>query len=117
MATAWPGSLPTVSQRDGWEDSVSFGVVAFQPDGGPSITRRRFSYTPDTVRKTWWMTTAQVLTFREFVKDDLKSGSLPFTYTDELLGSSDFKFVPGSEPSISNLGPNLFSVSATLQRL
>lgn len=117
MAAAWPGSLPTVSQRDGWEDSVALGVVAFQPDVGPSITRRRTSYAPDTVRKTWWMSKAQVLTFRDFIKDDLKMGSLPFTYTDELLGSSDFKLVPGSEPSISNLGPDLFTVSVTLQRL
>lgn len=118
MATSWPSSLPAVSQRDGWEDSVSLGVVAFRPDVGPSITRRRTSYAPDTVRKTWWMTRAQVLTFRAFVRDDLKMGSLPFTYPDELLGEeADFKLVPDDEPSINNLGPDLFEVSVSLQRL
>jgi len=118
MATPWPATLPSISGRDGWRDSVGLGVVSFSPDTGPSMTRRRSSYVPDLVEKSWWMTRAQVLTFRAFLKDDLEMGSLPFTYFDELLqASADFKIAVGEAPSITNLGPDTFVVSVVLQRL
>lgn len=118
MANPWPGSLPCRPLVDGLDVEFPDGVIAFVPDVGPAITRRRTSYAPNVVQMRWRMTAAQVATFEEFFKDDLSMGSLPFTYVDDVTDSAaDYKFMPGSPPRYSRVAPGRFIVSATLQRL
>ena len=104
---------------DGLEVAMADALVSSQPEGGgPPITRRRYSYAPNTVQFRWKMSRAQVQTFEAFFRDDLKMGSLAFTYKDEVTDANgDFKFLASQPPRWSRAGPNLFFLSATAVRL
>lgn len=87
MAVAWPSGVPTAVRRDGVAVSGGNSRLAFEPDVGRPITRRRSSLDTEEYRIDFaaW-TAAQFVTFRDWVRDDLGGGALEFALTDPITG-------------------------------
>lgn len=76
----WPASLPQYVNRDGYQSGTGDGRVRSDTDAGIAKLRRRFSAVPRPLSVVMTMTRAQLATFRGFVEDDLKGGTLPFIF-------------------------------------
>lgn len=96
----WPDTVPYCARvPDGHEAVAVDGRVAFQPDVGPAIMRRR---TTAEVRR--WVITLVPLTqdefeaFRSFVRDDLSGGVEPFLFPVPGSGAvGRFQFAGGAD--------------------
>lgn len=76
----FPASLPQAMSREGFSRGYGDGRLQSQTDAGGGKSRRRFSYMPEPVKGAMVMTSAQLATFRTFVNDTLKGGTLPFYF-------------------------------------
>jgi len=115
MASAWPGTLPQKFLVDGYMEGVGDGLLEYQPDTGPSISRRRATAVPRPLSGNFEMTSAQIATLRTFFDTTLIGGSLPFTFPDPLTGATLLvKFQKGGIPKWAALGGDYFSVGMSL---
>lgn len=74
----WPASLPQHAERDGFGRSFGDGRLTTPTEAGLPRTRRRFSYAPEPLQCAFQMSKAQLSTFKAFVSETLKGGTLPF---------------------------------------
>ncbi len=61
-------------------------LISSQTSVGPAKVRRRSSSAVEPLSGSMNMTTAQLLTFRAFVKETIKDGALPFAFPDPVGG-------------------------------
>ena len=80
----WPASLPTLIPTDGYSDEVERNVISFQPEVGPPLERRRSSVSTNLVSYPVNVTLDEFETLKDFYRDDLKDGVLPFTRDDPI---------------------------------
>lgn len=118
MSIAWPGTLPQRLLVDGYSEGLGAGVLAYAPDTGPALTRRRSSAMVRPLVGTMEMTSAQLAALKAFFETTIIGGSLPFTFPDP-LGGADLllRFRADSPPKWSALGGDYFSVALTLEVL
>lgn len=81
----WPASLPQFPQRGGWNGGPADARVAFKPDIGPAITRRRTTIPVRSFEALFPnLDSAQVGTFEDWVEQDLVEGTAWFLLVDPI---------------------------------
>lgn len=116
---AWPGTLPQKFQKPAFALGSPDGRIASKPDTGPSRIRRRTSTSVTPFSGTIWVTAAQAVILRDFIKTDLAGGTLPFTFPDPLEGADLLvRFDPSQAlPSYDNLGGDQWEAVLRLEVL
>lgn len=87
-APAWPGTLPQKLLRDGFAEESPDNLIVSDMSVGPAKVRRRTTAAVRMIRGTLHMTSAQVSTFRTFVKTTIADRSQPFTFPDPYGGAA-----------------------------
>jgi hypothetical protein len=117
MAEAWPETLPRCLNA-GYSAGLPDGRLAYKPDTGPAIMRKRSSSAVSPLSGEMRMTRAQVAALKAFVETALLDGSLPFTFIDPVSGEEVLvRFPDGSLPGIQHVGGGKFRVSISLEIL
>ena len=115
MTDVWPVSLPQKVLVSGYGEGVGDGLLEYQPDTGPPITRARSSASPRPLSMQFELTRAQLATLRTFFDTTLIRGALPFLFPAVIEGGSYLvKFQKQGIPKWVSLGGDYFSVSMTL---
>jgi len=107
----WPASLPQQFEQDGYREEDVDHTLRNQPDGGPPLSRPKFTGKQRMLRGTMIMDATQVGTFKTFYYTTTNRGADYFTMTDVYGDSSDFKFY--SKYDIQSIGDE-FRVQMTL---
>lgn len=77
---AWPPTLPTHQEIEGYEETPPELALRSPMDAGPQKLRRRYSTGPTAWRGTLLLSQAQVETLLAFWRDTLAGGSLSFDW-------------------------------------
>ena len=116
----WPTSLPQAPLVDQWTGGPQRNIVSFQPEIGPSITRRRGS----SALSVWEAAfppfdATQLAAFRSFFEDDLFDGVLAFQWDDPITGTTCLWRFADEEPpyKITATAASLYMVSMKLIKL
>lgn len=118
MASAWPGTLPQALLLAGASKGLGDGLLEYQPDTGPSITRRRTTAVMRPLVGSMMLTDTQVATFETFYLTTLMNGALPFTFPDPISGATLLvKFTKATPPSYAPQGANNYLLSLSLMVL
>jgi hypothetical protein len=98
----WPVTLPQDWLLEGAAGAIGDNTLRSQPDVGPAKLRRRSTARPDTWSGDMIMTATQYGILDGFYKTTCAGGSLPFTKTHPVTGSSkNYQFIgpPSYRPS------------------
>ena len=98
----WPASLQQYFLQDGFSYGFGEGRQKTPMDTGPGKTRRRFTAVGQPVSAAIVVTAKGVLTLRDFWKDDLLGGSLPFwiknqIHQNQLVDEAGNPMPPGTD--------------------
>lgn len=115
MPDAWPAGLPQNVLVANYAEAVGDGLLEYQPDTGPTITRRRSSANPRPVTMNFELTSAQLAILKTFFETTLIGGSLPFTFPG-ITESATYlvKFQKTGIPNWAALGGDYFSVAMSV---
>lgn len=112
----WPTSLPCYPVDGTFTETPQRNVARFQPEIGPSMTRRRSTANGSLASLTWKMNKAELAIFMTFYETELKDGSLSFSMKHPITDySHSWSFE--SEPEISSIGRNVHTVAVQLRRI
>lgn len=112
MPSAWPSTLPQRLLVDGASLGIGDGLLEYQPDTGPSITRRRSSAAPRPLSGSMILSNAQMTTFETFFYTTIIGGSLAFTFPDPRTGATLLvKFTKQGLPAYVPLGGDNYRLS------
>jgi hypothetical protein len=115
MADSWPASLPQTVLVSGYSEAVGDAILEYQPDAGPTISRRRTAASARPLVAAFELTSAQIAMLRSFVDTTLIGGSLPFNFPGVVVGPTYLvKFQKGGLPKWTALGGDYFSVTMSL---
>jgi hypothetical protein len=115
MVDAWPAGLPQYFDLP-FSESEGDGLIEYQPDQGPPITRQRTSAVTRPLSGTMRMTGAQLAAVREFRMTTVSGGSLPFAFPDQTARGSVLlvKFAKATPPSWQRIGVDAWRVTIAL---
>lgn len=114
---SWPGTIPQKPASGGMQGGPQNNQIAFEPEVGDSITRRRGSAVAYEYQCRFAsLTLAQLETFETFYVTTLVDGTDTFTWTDPIHGDSSTWRIKGSY-QIAEVGPDLYDLSLTMIRL
>lgn len=117
MADNWPDTLPQCFVV-GFSEGLADGRLAYKPDAGPAIMRRRSSAAPRSLSGQLKLTRAQIATLKTFVDDTLIGGSLPFNFKDPTSQATVLvRFPDGSLPNWQQITGGVFRVNLELEIL
>jgi hypothetical protein len=85
MANSWPSILPCYPLSGTYSAEYQENITRFQPEVGPSKSRRRYTSSIKVIDATFKFTKEQMIEFDRFYFDRLKDGSLPFEMRDPLI--------------------------------
>jgi hypothetical protein len=115
VVDAWPAELPQVLEQEGFSESVGDGVLEYQPDQGPTISRRRTAAVMRPLSGTMQMSSDQIAALRAFFDSTILGGALPFEFPDQVQnGTLLVKFPKGNGPSWSPQSDDLYRVRLSL---
>lgn len=118
-AYTWPTSLPQTPLLGGFAESLNISTLRTPMDNGPAKTRRR-SALPTPIQCSFAMTSAQVVTLEDFVKNTL-FGVRRFNFAHPRLNTSvEARIVPGSDGEyydLTPLGGDMWHVSLAMEIL
>jgi hypothetical protein len=118
MTDAWPTTLPQALLLNGASKGIGDGLLEYQPETGPSMTRRRSSAVMRPLVGAVILTDAQIATFEAFFYTTILTGSLPFNFPDPISGATLLvKFTKQNLPAYSPLGGNNYQLSLNLMVL
>lgn len=118
MVDAWPSDLPQHLQLSGASLGMGDGLVEYQPDLGPSITRRGTTAVMRPLVGTMICTSAQIASFEAFFYAAIMNGALPFNFPDPRTGATALvKFTKQTPPSYAPLGGDNFQLNLSLMVL
>lgn len=118
MVDAWPSDLPQAFQQDGFSEGEGDGLIEYQPDVGPSITRLATSAVMRPMSGNMIVTDVQLASFRTFFETTILRGSLPFDFPDQVRsGTLLVKFTKQTPPSWVNLGGPTYQLNLALMVL
>ena len=89
----WPSSLPQDLLVSEFNDTVKDPIIRTSVDAGPDKIRRRFTAVPEYIQGKIILSASQYNTFISFWENDIKHGSLAFTWKHPITGESvDMRF-------------------------
>jgi hypothetical protein len=83
----WPSTLPRYFLKDGFTQDAADNLITSQTSVGPAKVRRRSTAGVEPLSGTIVMSLAQVAIFRNFVRNTIKDGAVPFTFPDPFGGA------------------------------
>ncbi|MGX1196397.1 hypothetical protein [Parvibaculum sp. MBR-TMA-1.3b-4.2] len=90
---SFPADFDCLSIVNNWSGKPQDNAVRFEPEIGPSIDRRRGTAAGEEGTVTYGMTRAQLVAFKSWFTDSVKSGTLSWTMTHPEDGlEKSFKF-------------------------
>ncbi len=117
---SWPASLPQKPAGRTWSGGAQNNQVAFEPDVGDDIVRRRGSAVAfEYSGRFSALTLTQVNTFKTFFHTTLSDGTATFTWTDPIYGDSGTWRIKGQYAiaEVAHDGTSdLFDLSLTMVR-
>ena len=120
MAT-WPASLPQKPAAGSWSGGPQNNAVAFKPEVGDAITRRRGSAVGHVYSGRFTaLTLVQLNVFKTFYETTIYDGTLSWDWIDPIYGdASTWRFILGEDAgySISEVAPDVYDVSVKLLRV
>jgi hypothetical protein len=109
----WPSTLPNKMQLGSFAQESELNVIRTDMDVGPAKLRRRVKTGYRVIEGDVILTQDQLLSFISFFENDVKEGSLPFTWIDPIFETVEtFRFT--KSPSWSPYG-QYFRVSLPLE--
>ena len=115
MVDVWPVGLPQKILIGGYSEGVGDGLIEYQPDAGPTISRRRSTAAARPLNMSFELTSAQLAILRTFYDTTLIGGSLPFSLPAPTESATYLvKFQKGGIPKWTALGGDYFMVSMTV---
>lgn len=131
----WPGTLPQVLLRSGYQETQPKLVVRTNMDAGPAKVRRRFTANVTPVKGKIIVTADQLSTLVAFWSNDCAGGALQFVWqtqwgagdtdqvtdsdaesdTDLLFQAANYRFV--SEPTYAEVGFGTYEVDLSLEMM
>jgi hypothetical protein len=116
MTDVWPVALPQSLEISGYSESVADNLLEYQPDTGPTITRRRSTAGAYPISGSIVLTESQLGVFKTFFYTTVLSGSLPFTFPIQVSPSIGVlvKFSKESLPRWSPIGGGYWRLNMTL---
>ena len=84
----WPttGNFPQCPTPGTWQRQRESNLLAFQPDVGPPLVRKRSTVSTITVSFSIIVTTAQLQTLDTFFEDDCCEGAIKFDWKNPETG-------------------------------
>lgn len=113
---SWPAGLPQKPDRDEWQQAPQPNIVAFQPEVGPPIARRRGTARTYIVQGAFFFTDAQMATFWAFWESTIKDGALAFSWPHPVTGAASRWRFEG-EPAARMEGFDRHRLSFSLRKL
>lgn len=115
MIDVWPESLPQCFDLP-FSEAEGDGLIEYQPDQGPTITRRRTAAVARPISGTMRMTGAQLVTMRDFRATTVLGGALPFEFPDQTVSGSTLlvKYTKATPPTWQKIGADAWRVSIAL---
>ncbi|WP_296584218.1 hypothetical protein [Xanthobacter sp.] len=115
---AWPAELPCQPEQGSWTEAPNTNSASFAPDVGPTIDRRRSTMFTLANTCSFVFTRAEYCTFRDWYRDDLKSGTLAFTFAHPMTGElSRWKFDPKPGWSLAGMTNRKVRVAVQLRQM
>ena len=116
MSSAWPNTLPSLVEQEGFQKQIGNNVLRTNMDVGLDKLRKRYTKQIDTMSSTMKLTRTQYTTLETFYLVTLSSGTLPFNFTDPItLVVSDYRFT--APPNIRSIGGNYFVATFGWEKL
>jgi hypothetical protein len=114
-ASAWPSGLPQNVLISGYQEGVGDGLLEYQPETGPTISRLRTSSSARPLTVNFELTSAQIAILRTFYGTTLLGGSLPFTFPGVTESATYLvKFQKSGIPKWTSLGGDYYSVTMSV---
>jgi hypothetical protein len=88
MVALWPLTLPQSFLVEGFTQEATDNVIRSATESGPSKARRRYTAAVEPFTGKMIMTIAQYTIFRNFYRNDIQDGALPFTMPDDVEGGT-----------------------------
>ena len=92
MGVAYPGTLPTNFQVQGYKETGANNQIRTSMDVGPDKVRRRTTANVRVVVGSFFLTPAQYTTFKSFYEVDTAYGVLPHDFTDPHGNTNEYRF-------------------------
>ena len=116
VAAEWPAYVTTSVMRQGYSEQDVDEREEFQPEKGPPLRWLSPSALTTRYQVTIRCTAAERAVLREFYRDRLGSGVLPFTRPDPATGETA-EFIFATPLSWTEVALNLWDGSTTLLRM
>ena len=114
---AWPGTLPDLVLRDGYQEGFQDRVTRSSMDTGPAKRRARFTAAPSVSTQVVQLTSAELDIFLTFFNTTLSGGALSFTKTHPRTGATEtFAFTKAPDPATPT-GYDTYIVQLPLEQL
>jgi hypothetical protein len=113
--TSWPSTLPTEPLRGSLVVAQEDNIVEFKPDVGSPIRRRRYTGRRVAMQCEMTLTEAQRRELDSFYSDDCADGSVNFTMTDWIDGTTQ-TFSWAAAPQFQHVMVEIFRVSLSIVR-
>ncbi|MFG1247612.1 hypothetical protein [Xanthobacter flavus] len=114
----WPAPLPCQPEQGTWQETPNPNTVSFEPEVGPTIDRRRSTVFSLASSCTFMFTKAEYAVFLAWYRDDLKSGTLPFSFDHPVTGvPSRWKFHPKPGWGLGTVTNRKVQVSVHLRQM
>ena len=97
MAETWPPTLPQAPLVERFRAGIGDTRVRSSMAQGPAKVRRTTTAGVGAYTIPLVLTAAQLLVLIDFYEDTLEGGSLPFDFSDDILGSIELRPLPTSE--------------------
>lgn len=115
MVDAWPSGLPQKILINNYQEGVGDGLLEYQPDTGPTISRLRTTSSVRPLTMYFELTSAQLAILRTFFDTTLLGGSLPFSFPAAIESATYLvKFQKGGIPTWIALGGDYFGVTMSV---
>lgn len=113
----WPSSLPAYPLL-GNKGQFPNLTLSTAMDVGPSKVRRRAVAASTPRECSWVLSGTQLAALRTFFMADLAGGALSFDMVNPVTDQvTRWRFKPGTPPTDEQIGPDVYSVAATLEEL
>jgi|ADurb_Leu_02_Slu_FD_contig_41_16848_length_484_multi_1_in_0_out_0_1 hypothetical protein len=114
---SWPNALPQNLLSEGYNESLRDNVLRSTPDAGPAKVRRRATAGVKPVSGRQALTTTELQALITFYETDLLDGSLRFSWTSPIDGTTAVEMRFTSPPSWSAIEPGLWDVAIAVEVL